>query len=141
MAALEEDPNSDIRFAPGPHGYTFVYLNGVDISLQCQIMDLDQVCDHCKTLPCCLEDHGKQIEDAGDEMAAVGEQPGRIRFMLYHLATQLIHGPNLGRGNRRPLPECVEAHIKAKYPNTDGKAYVGFKENEDTTAEGEIEEM
>lgn len=45
------------------------------------------------------------------------------RLACYQLWTMLEHG-TLGRSRRKPLPACVEAHIKMKYPS---QTFTGYR--------------
>ena len=67
----------------------------------------------------------------GDEMKESGSDNKAIRFALYSVASRFVHG-TLGKGNRKPLPQCVQTEIRDCYPAHIGESYTGFKEGTST---------
>lgn len=81
---------------------------------------------------CLFYKHENDLVDAGEremkfpkEMYKYRRDQG-ARLACYKLWTMLEHG-RLGRSRRRPLPVCVEAHIKCAFPVT--MSFIGYKEN------------
>ncbi|KAL1250508.1 hypothetical protein QQF64_018304 [Cirrhinus molitorella] len=55
----------------------------------------------------------------------------QYRLVSYRIIMEwALKGETLGRGNRKPLPSCVVAAIRQKYPSESG-VYVGFQEAEE----------
>ena len=81
-------------------------------------------CSGCGYTPCA----GHRLCSIGiDYKAHTGNHNKAVRFQLYKMHIRETYGV-LGRGQRIPLPHCVDAMIKEKFPNEDGSACVGFKE-------------
>lgn len=55
----------------------------------------------------------------------------QYRLVAYRIVLEwALRGEQMGRGNRKPLPSCVVALIRKRYPSTTG-TYAGFQEAED----------
>ena len=52
-----------------------------------------------------------------------------VRFYCYRMFTYMRYG-HLGRGNRIPIPACVQAKIHELYPDPNNR-YVGFRAGRD----------
>ena len=90
----------------------------------------DMTCITCGYTPCSLiafEDQLNQtfmmVETPTDGVEWNNKQK---RYNTYNHFTKLLYGP-LGKGERIPLPVCVEKHIRDRFPEESGN-YVGYKE-------------
>ena len=88
---------------------------------------------------CIFYDHQPELMEAADkEMSNPKEdytnnREQGARLACYELWTMIQHG-RLGRSRRRPLPACVEAHIKMINPSAYFTGYVA-KEEKDSSGE------
>ena len=108
----------------------------------------EEVCVHCGGTPCKWEEFGDEIAQREQEMrrsmnliVACDHNGSQIvnkntkerlenkemRKSMYRMFTYLKYG-HLGRGVRIPIPECVVAKIREKYPDPD-EEYMGFMES------------
>ena len=89
----------------------------------------DMTCITCGYTPCSLiafEDQLKQtFEMVETPTKGVEWNNKEKRFQSYSHFTKLLYGP-LGKGERIPLPVCVEKHIRDRFPEENGN-YVGYK--------------
>ena len=85
------------------------------------------VCSKCGNDPCDWDLYGNQLLMIGNQRIREGKRPPSARYACYEAYTHLIHG-QLGTGNRRELPWCVEGAIKATYPSS---SYTGYRPGED----------
>ena len=67
-----------------------------------------------------VDDDGVYYEKDGEIITR-----NQIRKSLYRFDIKNVHG-NLGVGNRRQIPECVLAGIRALCPDENG-CYMGYK--------------
>ena len=83
-----------------------------------------RVCLHCAVHPCWKEEMEpvmlSLVEIYGGRM-----ENRKLRFKMYSDAVKHIHGPGLGKGVRKQLPECVTRLIRSLAPDT---KYTGFVE-------------
>ena len=82
------------------------------------------VCRYCDVDPC----WGKEMEPVMISLLKIygGRLENRkLRFKMYCDAVKHIHGPGLGKGVRKQLPECVTSLIRGFAPD---KKYTGFVE-------------
>jgi len=87
-------------------------------------------CRHCEHAPCLLLqglylEVAERAETLQNDEACAHLTNKQIRFILYRLATNWIHG-FLGKGNRIKLPVCVRGEILDIAPEPD-HVYVGFR--------------
>ena len=81
-------------------------------------------CSGCGDTPC----SGYRLCSFGLEYKArTGNDNKAVRFKLHQKYTRETCGV-LGRGQRIPIPLCIDAMIKEEFPNEDGSEHVGFKE-------------
>ncbi len=86
-------------------------------------------CPHCERTPCLLYQGlytllVEQEEDIYDSNGDTHMTNKQIRFYLYRVATNWIHGV-LGKGVRIELPVCVRGEILDMAPEAD-HVYTGF---------------
>ena len=97
-------------------------------------------CKACESDPCLWIEHHEsvlsEIEIFKEEKVAKGEAcPNNVcRKHGYRHFSLLIYG-HLGKGQRVKLPGCIEEGVRSKYPNQSGKAYMGYKQSDDTKEE------
>ena len=108
----------------------------------------EEVCVHCGGTPCKWEEFGDEIAQREQEMrrslTVIGAcdhdgsqivdkntkerlENKEMRKSMYRMFTYLKYG-HLCRGVRIPIPECVVAKIREKYPDPD-EEYMGFMES------------
>lgn len=95
-------------------------------------------CTYCGETPCFLEHpfddtNGSPdytlyncLMEQGETMIESGMSTKEVRFSLYRTAAIFCFG-NLGRGNRREIPQCIMTEIKDAYPAATGEQYTGYK--------------
>lgn len=69
----------------------------------------------------------------GDDLKFTNMDHASYRFHAYRSYINFMHG-YLGRGNRRVIPACLVAYIRAHWPDPDDQ-YVGYKPVEDADEE------
>lgn len=88
----------------------------------------DETCITCGYSPCSLITFTNELQQSitlvDTPAAGVDWNHKEKRFHLYKHFTKLVYGP-LGKGERIPLPICVEKRVRERYPSPDGK-YAGF---------------
>ena len=92
--------------------------------------DSDRVCLFCGEVPCDWATFGKDLLDSGEDMfpkESAGENSVR-RKALCRLHTCKKYG-HLGKGNRVPIPKCVQDRIRDKWPEANSELCMGFREN------------
>ncbi|CAG0896332.1 unnamed protein product, partial [Cyprideis torosa] len=62
----------------------------------------------------------KTIAEHEPDPEPLEETNKRFRFGAYRMAAGILWG-YMGRGNRRPLPSCVQAYIRSLYPDPQGE--------------------
>lgn len=107
----------------------------------------EEVCVHCGGTPCEWDEFGdelaqRELKMYGSQSAIVVIEDGsqlannktkkrldnkEMRKSMYRMFTYLKYG-HLGRGVRIPVPECIVAKIREKYPDPD-EDYMGFMES------------
>ena len=84
-------------------------------------------CRHCGNHPCFgieMEPFLITIVDTYSDC----KTNKQLRFMMYSAATKHIHGPGLGKGVRKKLPNCVSDLIRSMSPSD---IYTGYIESND----------
>ena len=90
------------------------------------LVSVPAMCQYCHRSPCCSHDIYDLLSETGTEMEEEGSSNRIIRFALYRLATEKIHG-NLGKGNRKELPACITGEIRDLYSRPRSN-YIGYCE-------------
>ena len=84
-------------------------------------------CNYCGNQPCI-------IKDLEETLISVKETYGdwnsnkNLRFRMYSECIKHIHGPGLGKGIRKKLPQCLQNEIRLMAPDEDN-IYTGFIES------------
>jgi hypothetical protein len=80
-----------------------------------------------KNLDRCLTQNDKQLRQriTVSNGQILNRTADRYRWAAYSTYIDMIH-PNLGAGNRIPLPSCCLIAIRKKYPNEDGSLFTEF---------------
>lgn len=107
------------------------------VSLQISSGDELPVCEYCGGSPCEWDEWGLETIDATvgrfqwtqNNTVLVDENclevsRSFVRKTLYQLFTYVKYR-HLGRGNRIPIPTCVEREIRQRYPEPNGE-YMNF---------------
>lgn len=95
--------------------------------------DETPVCLICGETPCSLVEYADELEEVTKYVKYVvpdgleEKTNTHRRYEAYRKFTELQYGP-LGKGNRIPLPNCIQSYIRSLWPN-DGKEdeYTGYK--------------
>ena len=85
-------------------------------------------CRHCGNHPCFgieMEPLLISIVDTYSDW----KSNKQVRFLMYSAATKHIHGPGLGKGVRKKLPNCVSDLIRSMSPSDNYTGYI--ESNED----------
>ena len=93
-------------------------------------------CKECWNDPCFMNAYYKEFVEHCDYSLDTFKTAKQCRFEMYRYMSQLLHG-RMGKGNRRPLPSCVEIAIKDQFVALDGK-YTGFKSGKNDDVEKEF---
>ena len=92
-------------------------------------MDEDSLvaCTKCGNSPCLVWLIGADLLQDGERHKRSNDAGNRqVRFRLCRSFTRQMHGV-LGKGNRVPMPKCIENMIKSKFPNEDGSDFAGHR--------------
>ena len=81
-------------------------------------------CRFCDNHPCLSKDLEDQLVSIMETYGGY-ESNKKVRFRMYSQCITHIHGPGLGKGVRKKLPDCLQNEIKKLAPEKDN-AYTGF---------------
>jgi DNA-directed RNA polymerase subunit M/transcription elongation factor TFIIS len=79
-------------------------------------------CPVCKNSPCLFLQYQDEVERQVDIMYPEVTNKQK-RYHMYRHMSRRLHG-HLGKGKRKPLPECFTRGLRELFPSED---YVGFK--------------
>ena len=85
----------------------------------------DKTCEHCKA-NCCLAIEMQTMLLSLRKCYGRRSDNKKVRFKMYSDAVKYIHGPGLGKGVHKKLPDCVSRFIRRLA--TDEK-YTGYVES------------
>ena len=88
-----------------------------------------EICAHCRRIICVwsqFADENKCMMMSLRRSVQSGGRAGKARKTVFQQISRQING-NMGVGNRRRLPVCVEDNVRKMFPSEDGK-YMGYKD-------------
>jgi hypothetical protein len=88
------------------------------------------VCNHCDSEPCVVFELEEMLLSLLECYRDIKTKK-QIRFAMYRDSVKHIHGPGLGKGVRKKLPQCLQRKIHSIVPDDKYTGFMEYKEDKE----------